>query len=93
MPTYEYECTKCNHAFEAFQSITAEPLKRCPKCRSKVKRLLGKGAGIIFKGTGFYETDYRRKTGSGSGSSSSSSSSDASTKSTTESKSTPSAKE
>lgn len=65
MPTYEYECTKCGHEFEAFQSIKAEPLKRCPKCRSKVKRLLGKGAGIIFKGTGFYETDYRRKPAAG----------------------------
>ncbi|MCE9615792.1 MAG: zinc ribbon domain-containing protein [Lentisphaerae bacterium] len=59
MPTYEYECTKCAHHFERFQSITAEPLKRCPKCRSKVRRLLGTGAGIIFKGSGFYQTDYR----------------------------------
>jgi putative FmdB family regulatory protein len=59
MPTYEYECTKCAHRFERFQSITAEPLKRCPACRSKVRRLLGTGAGIIFKGSGFYQTDYR----------------------------------
>ena len=59
MPTYEYECQKCSHLFEKFQSITAEPLKRCPKCRGKVKRLLGTGAGIIFKGSGFYQTDYR----------------------------------
>lgn len=59
MPTYEYECQKCSHLFEQFQSITAEPLKRCPKCRGKVKRLLGTGAGIIFKGSGFYQTDYR----------------------------------
>jgi len=59
MPTYEYECTKCGHLFEKFQSMKDEPLKRCPKCRCKVKRLLGTGAGIIFKGSGFYQTDYR----------------------------------
>jgi putative FmdB family regulatory protein len=59
MPTYEYECTKCQFHFERFQSMTAEPLKRCPKCRGKVHRLLGTGAGIIFKGSGFYQTDYR----------------------------------
>ena len=60
MPTYEYKCSACGHAFEQFQSITAEPVKRCPQCgKSKVKRLLGTGAGIIFKGSGFYITDYR----------------------------------
>ena len=59
MPTYEYECTKCGHEFELFESITAEPTKKCPECRGKVKRLLGTGAGIIFKGSGFYQTDYR----------------------------------
>lgn len=59
MPTYEYECTKCGYVFEKFQSITDEPVKRCPKCRCKVKRLIGAGAGIIFKGSGFYQTDYR----------------------------------
>lgn len=59
MPTYEYECTKCGHQFEKFQSMKDEPLKRCPKCRCKVRRLLGSGAGIIFKGSGFYQTDYR----------------------------------
>ena len=61
MPTYEYECTKCGHVFERFQSMTDEPLKRCPECRCKVRRLFGTGAGIIFKGSGFYETDYRSK--------------------------------
>ena len=61
MPTYEYECTKCGYVFERFQKMTDEPLKRCPKCRCKVKRLIGTGAGIIFKGSGFYETDYRSK--------------------------------
>lgn len=59
MPTYEYECTKCDHQFERFQSMSDEPLKRCPKCRCKVKRLIGTGSGIIFKGSGFYQTDYR----------------------------------
>lgn len=59
MPTYEYECKKCNRPFEAFQSITAKPLRKCPKCGGKVRRLIGRGAGIIFKGSGFYQTDYR----------------------------------
>ena len=59
MPTYQYECGSCGHAFERFQSMNDAPLKRCPECRCKVKRLIGTGAGIIFKGSGFYETDYR----------------------------------
>lgn len=59
MPTYEYECTKCGHVFERFQSMHDQPVKRCPVCRCKVRRLLGAGAGIIFKGSGFYQTDYR----------------------------------
>ena len=59
MPTYEYECEKCGHRFELFQSMKDEPKKRCPKCRGKVRRLLGTGAGMIFKGSGFYVTDYR----------------------------------
>ena len=60
MPTYEYKCTACGHTFEQFQSITAAPVKRCPNCgKAKVKRLLGTGAGVIFKGSGFYITDYR----------------------------------
>lgn len=65
MPTYEYECRKCGHHFEKFQSISASPVKKCPRCRGAVKRLIGSGAGIIFKGTGFYETDYKRKSGGG----------------------------
>lgn len=60
MPTYEYQCKKCGHTFEKFQSMQDKPVKRCPDCRSAVKRLIGAGAGIIFKGSGFYETDYRR---------------------------------
>lgn len=60
MPTYDYQCDGCGHAFEQFQSITANPLKKCPKCgKSKLKRLFGTGAGLIFKGSGFYQTDYR----------------------------------
>ncbi len=60
MPTYEYECPDCGYTFEEFQSITAKPLKTCPKCKKrKLKRLIGAGAGLIFKGSGFYETDYR----------------------------------
>lgn len=59
MPTYEYECTACGHRFERFQSITAQPIKRCSKCKKAVRRLLGTGAGVIFRGSGFYATDYR----------------------------------
>ena len=60
MPTYDYACTACGHRFEEFQSMTAEPLKKCPSCRKqKLERLIGAGAGVIFKGSGFYSTDYR----------------------------------
>ena len=60
MPTYEYECDACHHAFEKFQSITAEPVRKCPNCgRRRVRRLNGAGAAILFKGSGFHETDYR----------------------------------
>lgn len=60
MPTYEYACSACGHRFEEFQSITAEALKKCPACKkSKLERLIGSGAGVIFKGSGFYQTDYR----------------------------------
>ena len=60
MPTYEYKCSNCDHLMEVFQSITASPKKKCPECgKLKLQRLLGIGAGIIFKGAGFYETDYR----------------------------------
>ena len=64
MPTYEYACQKCGHEFEQFQSMRDEPLKKCPKCKKAgLKRLVGGGAGLIFKGTGFYITDYKKKTG------------------------------
>jgi putative FmdB family regulatory protein len=60
MPTYEYECTACGHKFEKFHSIKATPIKKCPECaKPKVKRLIGLGAGLLFKGSGFYITDYR----------------------------------
>jgi putative FmdB family regulatory protein len=60
MPTYDYQCDACEHRFEKFQSITAAPIRKCPQCgKNKVKRLLGTGAGVIFKGSGFYTTDYR----------------------------------
>src|SRR5207253_10637728 len=60
MPTYEYQCEACGHRFEKFQSITAAPIRKCPACKkSKVKRLIGTGAGLLFKGSGFYITDYR----------------------------------
>ncbi len=59
MPTYEYECTKCGLEFERFQRMSEEPLSRCPKCRGKVRRKIGTGAGLLFKGNGFYITDYR----------------------------------
>jgi putative FmdB family regulatory protein len=60
MPTYEYECPACGHRFEEFQSMTAKPLKVCPKCgKRQLKRLIGTGSGLIFRGSGFYGTDYR----------------------------------
>jgi putative FmdB family regulatory protein len=76
VPTYQYQCEKCSYEFEKFQSMTALVLRKCPKCgKSSLKRLIGTGAGIIFKGSGFYQTDYRsdsykqavkKETGSGS---------------------------
>ncbi len=60
MPTYDYECKACRHPFELVQSIKAGPIKKCPKCgKLKVRRLMGTGGGILFKGSGFYQTDYR----------------------------------
>src|SRR5437764_12406412 len=60
MPTYEYKCTACGHRFEKFQSMSSDPIRKCPECgKMKVQRLIGTGAGLIFKGSGFYITDYR----------------------------------
>ena len=71
MPTYDYECSACGHAFEEFQSMTEKHLKKCPKCgKLSLQRLIGAGSGIIFKGSGFYETDYKNKASSSKASSS-----------------------
>ena len=60
MPTYDYVCDACDHAFELFHSITKDAKKKCPECgRNKLRRLIGPGAAIVFKGSGFYQTDYR----------------------------------
>lgn len=60
MPTYDYQCKKCDHTWELFQPITAKPIRKCPECgKLSAKRVIGPGAGIIFKGSGFYQTDYR----------------------------------
>ena len=62
MPTYQYECSSCGHGFEILQSMKENRLRKCPECgQLKLQRLIGSGSGIIFKGTGFYETDYKRK--------------------------------
>lgn len=60
MPTYEYECKVCGYRFEHFQNMIDEPLTKCPKCDKGLRRLIGNGSGIIFKGSGFYSTDYRK---------------------------------
>jgi putative FmdB family regulatory protein len=60
MPTYEYECTKCGHTFEAVQSIKDKPLSRCPECKSAVRRVIFGGLGVIFKGSGYYSTDNKK---------------------------------
>ena len=60
MPTYDYACAACGHRFEQFQSMSADALTKCPACKkAKLERLIGAGAGVIFKGSGFYQTDYR----------------------------------
>ncbi len=64
MPTYDYECSACGHNFEEFQAMSEAPIKKCPKCKKmKVERLISSGSGIIFKGSGFYETDYKKSGG------------------------------
>lgn len=60
MPTYDYTCNACNHSFELYQHITEKPIKKCPSCgKPKAQRIIGTGSAIIFKGSGFYQTDYR----------------------------------
>jgi putative FmdB family regulatory protein len=66
MPTYDYACSACKHRFERFEPIGDGGLKKCPQCgKKKAKRMLGTGAGLIFKGSGFYTTDYKRSSGGG----------------------------
>ena len=65
MPTYEYECQLCGHIFDVFHSMTAKPRVKCTECGGRTKKKIGAGAGIIFKGSGFYETDYKRKNSNG----------------------------
>ncbi len=93
MPTYEYECKSCKHTFEAFQSIKDEPIKKCPKCGKSVRRLFGGGMGIIFKGSGFYTTDYKHSSTVTSGNGSSRSESKSESKTESKSKSEPKASE
>lgn len=86
MPTYDYECSACDYRGEVFQKITDEPLKKCPSCgKAKLVRLFGTGAAIVFKGSGFYQTDYRsdsyRKAAESDSKAAQSSSSDAGSKS------------
>ena len=98
MPTYDYQCEACGHEFELFQSMSASVKRKCPECsKLKLKRLIGTGSGVLFKGSGFYETDYRSKSyekdkaadkpkSSSEGDSSKSSSSDSSKSKSTDSK-------
>jgi len=65
MPTYEYQCENCGYKFEKFQKMSDKPMKKCPKCDKEVKRLIGAGIGVIFKGKGLYATDYRDNSPSG----------------------------
>lgn len=95
MPTYQYECQKCGYQFERFQSISDKPLTRCekPRCKGKIKRLIGTGAGLLFKGSGFYITDYRSSSYKEAAKKDSGSSTSTATTATTKSDSKPAASE
>ncbi len=68
MPHYDYRCSSCEHLFEAYQNMSDEPLRKCPACgKPQLKRLIGSGGGILFKGKGFYQTDYAKKPPCGKG--------------------------
>lgn len=88
MPTYDYKCLQCGHSFEEFQKMTDEPLTECPECGGEVKRLIGTGLSPIFKGSGFYQTDYKNNSSSTTKSTSSSSSNTENSKSVSNSKET-----
>jgi putative FmdB family regulatory protein len=93
MPTYDYRCEKCGHIFEAFQQMTAAPLTECPECQGPLQRLIGGGTGLIFKGSGFYITDYKKSNSSTSNVSKKEKSADSSASATTgEKKAEPSEK-
>ena len=81
VPTYTYQCKKCGHAFDLFHAISAQPHVECPECQGECTRLIGTGAGIIFKGSGFYQTDYKKGGFTGSSSSDSASTAKAGAKS------------
>lgn len=71
MPTYEYKCSACDHVFERFQKISDRPVRTCPECgKRRVRRLISSGGGVVFKGPGFYATDYRKDSGAKDSSSS-----------------------
>lgn len=67
MPTYDYRCLSCGYTFEHFQSMSSRPLTQCPECGKKLEKLLSGGAGVIFKGSGFYQTDYKPEASAGKG--------------------------
>jgi putative FmdB family regulatory protein len=69
MPHYDYKCKSCEHVFEVFQSMSDSKLEKCPECGGEIKRLIGGGSGIIFKGTGFYVTDYKKPSSGADGAS------------------------
>ena len=82
MPTYQYACTECGHAFEQFQSFTDDALTECPECRGRLRKLFN-AVGVVFKGSGFYRTDSRAATGSTNGSATSSGNGEGGSSSTT----------
>jgi len=93
MPTYEYRCKKCKHEFEEYESITAPPLTICPSCKTpNLERIIGSGAGMIFKGSGFYQTDYKGSSPETKGSTNSKKNSKAASTPSSDEKSSPSTK-
>lgn len=90
MPTYDYECDACGHRFELFQQISENPKKKCPECgRQKLRRLFGTGAALMFKGSGFYQTDYRSESYKKASEADKKATSDSSASSTSEKKESP----